>query len=84
MKKYVSKGMGKNIHIVPSGNRWAVKIEGVKQPLSTHRTKSLADQNARPEARRQQGELVIHGRDGRIQDKDSFGNDPFPPRDTKH
>jgi hypothetical protein len=75
--------MGKNIHIVPNGNRWAVKAEGVSRPLSTHRTKSLADQSARPEARKQQAELVIHGRDGRIQDKDSFGNDPFPPRDRK-
>jgi hypothetical protein len=28
--------------------------------------------------------LVIHGKDGKIQDKDSFGNDPNPPKDTKH
>jgi hypothetical protein len=27
---------------------------------------------------------VIHRRDGRIQDSDSYGNDPHPPRDKKH
>lgn len=32
---------------------------------------------------RQQSELVIHDRHGRIRDKDSYGNDPCPPRDTK-
>lgn len=74
----------KNIHIVPKGDRWAVKKEGVTTPLSTHRTKSLADQVARAQARLAKSELVIHGRNGRIQDKDSFGNDPFPPKDTKH
>lgn len=76
--------MGKNIHIVPSGSRWAVKKEGVSQPLSTHRTKSLADQVARIKAELAHSELVIHGKDGRIQDKDSFGPDPCPPRDKKY
>ncbi len=29
-------------------------------------------------------EEVIHGRDGKIQNKNSFGNDPCPPKDRKH
>jgi hypothetical protein len=29
-------------------------------------------------------ELVIHRPDGTIRDKDSFGNDPDPPKDKKH
>lgn len=74
----------RNIHIVPKGDRWAVKLEGRATPISTHRTKSLADQTARPTARKNHVELVTHGRDGRIQDKDSFGPDPAPPIDRKH
>lgn len=74
----------KNIHIVPSGDRWAVKKEGINKPLSTHGTKSLADRVARLQAQRSQTELIIHGRNGRIQDKDSFGKDPCPPKDKKH
>lgn len=73
----------KNIHIVPDGDRWAVKREGKTDPLSTHRTKELADQSGRLAARRDKVEIVIHGKDGRIQDKDSFGRDPFPPRDRR-
>ncbi|MDP1973806.1 MAG: hypothetical protein Q8J87_12575, partial [Sediminibacterium sp.] len=30
---------GSNFHTVPFGNKWAVKKEGVKEPLSTHNTK---------------------------------------------
>ena len=74
----------KNVHIVPDGNRWAVKREGKTDPLSTHRTKELADESGRPVARREKVELVIHKKDGTIQDKDSFGNDPYPPKDRKH
>lgn len=73
----------RNIHLVPKGGRWAVKKEGEVTPLSTHRTKSLADKVARVQAKLEKSELVIHGKSGRIQDKDSFGTDPFPPRDTK-
>jgi Uncharacterized protein conserved in bacteria (DUF2188) len=34
-------------------------------------------------ARQGQGELLIHGQDGRIRGRDSHGIDPFPPRDRK-
>ena len=29
-------------------------------------------------------ELVIHGINGKIRDKDSYGNDPHPPHDRKY
>ena len=74
--------MAHNIHIVPFNNKWAVKKEGSQKIISTHRLKSRADKKARSLAKKYQVELVIHKRNGRIQDKDSFGNDPFPPRDT--
>ena len=32
-------------------------------------------------ARNQGSELLVHGWDGRIWDRDSHRNDPFPPRD---
>lgn len=76
--------MTKNIHIVPKGVRWAVKQEGRDKALSTHRTQELARQTAVPLAKEKKSEVVIHGRDGKIRDKDSYGNDPCPPRDKKH
>lgn len=74
----------KNVHIVPNESGWAVTREGQRQPLSQHRTQENADKAGRPVARRNGVELVIHGRDGEIRDKDSFGRDPNPPKDKKH
>lgn len=76
--------MAKNIHTVPHEDGWAVKKEGQKAPLSTHHTKEMAEKKAVSIAKKLEVEHVIHGRDGKIQDKDSYGNDPNPPRDKKH
>ena len=32
----------------------------------------------------QVAELIPHGKDGKIQNLNSYGNDPYPPKDTKH
>ncbi|GJQ22164.1 MAG: hypothetical protein HBSIN02_25190 [Bacteroidia bacterium] len=76
--------MKRNIHVVPSGNRWAVKKEGTEKPVSTHKSQELARQSAVPLAKQNKSEVVIHGRDGKIRDKDSYGPDPHPPKDKKH
>lgn len=76
--------MGKNVHVVPKGTGWSVKREGQQTPVSTHRTQKGAIKTATPIARRQQSDVVIHGRDGAIRDRDSYGRDPFPPCDKKH
>jgi hypothetical protein len=74
----------RNVHVVPSGNGWAVKQAGRPSPLSNHRTQSAAENAARPVARRNESELVIHRPNGQIRDSDSYGNDPNPPSDQKH
>jgi hypothetical protein len=74
----------KDIHIVPRDDKWAVQREGASRASSIHDRKSEAVEAGRETARRERTELVTHGRNGRIQDSDSFGNDPNPPRDTKH
>nr|WP_317049978.1 DUF2188 domain-containing protein [Clostridium neonatale] len=35
---------------------------------------------AREIAQNQKSEVIVHGRNGRIRQKNSYGNDPFPPR----
>lgn len=74
----------KNVHVVPAGNGWAVKQEGRVGPLSNHRTQGAAEAAGRKVAQAREGELVIHRPNGQIRDKDSYGRDPNPPRDTKH
>ncbi len=76
--------MGRNVHVVPLGDKWAVKEEGRDSPLSTHRTQDAAIEAAVPVAQGNQADVVIHRPDGTIRDRDSYGPDPFPPRDTKH
>jgi hypothetical protein len=73
----------KNQHVVPHQGEWAVKGEGNARATAVFEHQSQAIDAARAIARNQQSELVIHGRDGAIRDKDSHGHDPFPPRD-KH
>jgi hypothetical protein len=76
--------MGKNQHVVPHNGGWGIRGEGNSRLTTIKPSKEKAVDLARDIARNQQSELVIHGRNGRIQDKDSYGNDPCPPRDTKH
>jgi len=76
--------MGKNQHVVPHGDGWAVRREGSTRVTSSHGTQGAAVERARQIAIRQGSEVVIHRPDGRIRDKDSYGNDPCPPKDRKH
>ena len=71
--------MSSNVHIVPHSDGWAVKIEGNDRATSVHDTQQQAIDAGRDRARREESELLIHGRDGRIRDRDSYGGDDFPP-----
>lgn len=73
-----------DIHIVPNPEGgWLVKEEGNKEPLASTKTKKEADKIGRPIARERKVELVIHNKDGKIADSDSFGNDPKKVKDKK-
>jgi uncharacterized protein YdaT len=69
----------RNQHVVPHAEGWAVKPEGGKRPSSVHDTQQEAIDRAREIARNHESELFIHRPDGRIRERDSYGNDPFPP-----
>lgn len=73
--------MGKNQHVTPRADGlWQVKGAGNDKATKVTETQKEAIEIARDIARNQQSELVIHGKNGRIRAKDSYGNDPFPPR----
>ncbi len=76
--------MKKDVHVVPFGARWATKIAGKADPVSTHKSQELARIAAVPIAKEKQSDVVIHRKNGTIRDKDSYGNDPNPPKDQKH
>jgi hypothetical protein len=75
----------KNIHTVYNKERkmWETKKEGQNKPLASSRTKLKAQEKSIKEAKKLKVEHVIHNKDGKISDKDSYGNDPCPARDKK-
>jgi hypothetical protein len=76
--------MGKSQHVVRRDGGWGVRGAGNSRDTSHHGTQGEAIDAARDIARNQQSEVVIHRPNGQIRDSDSYGNDPNPPRDTRH
>lgn len=72
-----------NVHIVQRDNGWGTLREGGQRATQVLGTQAQAIQAGRQMARQGQGELLIHGEDGRIRARDSHGSDPYPPRDGK-
>ena len=72
--------MGKNQHVVPSNGRWGIKGEGNSRMTGYYDTQREAAAAARQIAINQQSELFIHRPNGQIRERNSYGNDPFPPR----
>lgn len=74
------KGKGKNQHIVKRAEGWAVRGEGNTKDTVVRKTKAEVTELGKTIAKNQKSELVIHGRDGKIQEKNTYGKDPFPPK----
>lgn len=74
----------KTQHVVKnSSGGWAVKKGGSSRATKVYSTQKEAIDHARTIAKTQKAEFYIHGRDGRIREKDSYGKDPHPPKDKK-
>lgn len=68
-------------HVVPNPDGgWAVRKAGSSRASGTFKTQDAAISRARSLARTQGTELYVHGRDGKIRSRDSYGNDPHPPK----
>ena len=76
--------MGKDQHIVRHEEGWAVKGAGNERATAVFRTQAEAIEAGKQIATNQGSDLVVHGRDGQIRSKDSYGRDPLPPRDREH
>lgn len=72
--------MGKNQHVVKHPEGWAVRGEGNKRVSTVTMTQKEAIERGKQIAINQQSELLIHGRNGQIRERNSYGNDPFPPK----
>ncbi len=72
--------MGKNQHVVPTEKGWGVKGANNTRITQGFDTQKQAIERAREIAINQKSELLIHGKNGQIREKNSYGNDDYPPR----
>lgn len=71
-----------NQHVVPTKDgKWGVRGEGNKRLTKKTDTQRKSIEKAKEIAKNKGSEVVIHRKDGRIRDKDSYGRDPHPPKD---
>lgn len=72
-----------DVHIVrqKDGSGWNVKQGGDVQ--SSHRTQEAAIERGTLIGKRDRVDVVVHGRDGKIRSKDSYGNET-KVKDTEH
>ena len=75
---------GKNQYVLPTQGGWGVKGEGNSKLTAKTNNKADALKIGKEIAKNQQSELTILGKDGKIQNKNSYGIDPFPTRDNKN
>jgi uncharacterized protein YdaT len=68
--------MAKNVHVTPQGDKWAVRREGSQRASSLHDTQKEAEKKGRQIARNDKTEFVLHGKQGQIRERDSYGSDP--------
>jgi len=67
-------------HVVPNGNKWRVRKAGSSKASGVFNTQQAAIKEATKIAKNQGTEVYIHGRDGRIRERNSYGSDPHPPK----
>lgn len=74
----------KTHHVVPDGDGgWDVKKGGGQRSIKNFENKAEAVKYGRQISKNQGSEFIVHKRDGTIQNPDSHGGDPNPPRDTR-
>jgi hypothetical protein len=63
---------GRNQHVLPFGNGWVVQTEGQKTISIITSRQSDAISFARDIARKEKTEVFIHGRNGKVREKNNF------------
>ena len=71
--------MKNNIHVIKDKNGWKSKTEN-SQDEKHFKTKEETLKFAKEIAKESKVELIIHNKDGIISNKNSYGNDEYPPK----
>ena len=71
--------MKKNIHVLYKDEKWISKEENSDNILKSFDTKDEAIEYSRKIAIKNKVELIIHNINNKISNRDSYGNDSYPP-----
>lgn len=72
--------MKNNIHVIFKDEKWKIKEENNEVYIKTFNTKKEAINSAKELAKKNKVELIIHNQNNIISEKDSYGNDSYPPK----
>lgn len=71
----------KNKHVVKNRDgSWGVKTEGASRNAKNFSSQKAAINHGIKSAKKSKSELLIHGKNGKIRERNSYGNDPNPPK----
>jgi ABC-type bacteriocin/lantibiotic exporter with double-glycine peptidase domain/DNA-binding CsgD family transcriptional regulator len=73
-KKGADMSKNGDVHVVPSAKGWRVKVEGRSRASGTHETQQAAWQQAKQIAQRNHSEALLHGRNGLIRQRNTYGH----------
>ena len=66
-----------DVHVIRGNSGgWQVRVEGTARARSIHKTQAEAATAGRAIAQKNKSELLIHARDGKIRERNTFGHDP--------
>ena len=72
--------MPANVETYSEDGRWKNRVLGNKRASNTFDTKAEAQAKGREMAQKLHSEHIIKKRDGTIGGRNSYGNDPHPPK----
>ncbi|MBD3627535.1 DUF2188 domain-containing protein [Cyclobacterium sp.] len=74
----------KSNHVIPSKDHgWSVRKSGAARALRSFGTKEEAVKYGKTISRGEKTELYIHKKDGTVQNRNSYVNEPITPMDKK-
>ena len=76
----MSKSNNRPIHVIYTDKKWKVEREKSEKSIKNFNTQKEAEDFGRKLSKKDNAELTIHKKDGKIQRKDSHGKDPYPPK----
>ena len=76
-------GNRKEYHVIPDNDGWNVIKNNASRTSFHTNLKSDAITKGKQFSKNTGSELIVHGRNGKIQYSNSYGNDPYPNKDKK-